>query len=137
MYIIPIFTKTIKADADHSIEQVWIFLERNGAHCISVGSLQEATEFLKINEIPCSAAPLVSQQFIYATVPADSDLSSFYVWSDIKLNEQPMKEVWRSFLWIRVLNSEEDVWGTNQFLKEIRIAGSDSVHTIIGGYFKS
>jgi len=136
MYIIPIIVKTIKEESDHTIQQVWIFLERNGTHCISVGSLQEANEFLKINEIPCSKAPLISGPLIYAPVDSAADLSSFYVWSEVSLSQQPMKEVWRSFLWVRGSNSDEDIWGTNQFLKEISIAGSDSVHTVIGGYFK-
>jgi len=48
-----------------------------------------------------------------------------------------MKEAWRSFLWVVAPNSNEDVWGTNVFLKDICIAGSNTAYSIIEGYFKA
>jgi len=136
MYIIPIIVKPIETTYDTVIKQVWMFLERNGTHCMTVNSIKEAKEFATMNEIPLTGAPIVSGNFIYLPVDSSADLSSFYQWNEIRLNEQPMKEVWRSFLWIVLKNSDEDVWGTNKFLKDIFIAGNESVYGVIEGYFK-
>jgi len=137
MYIIPIFTRTIKNIDTVKVSQVWMFLERNGSHCIPGSSLEDALVFASLNSIPLAGAPIVSDHFIFLPVDSTADLSSFYLWGEIRFNEQPMKEVWRSFLWISEPNSTEDVWGTNTFLRDIPIADSHSVHTIIERYFKT
>ena len=137
MYVIPIIIKPIETTNDTIIKQVWVFLERNGTHCISVGSVKEAHEFAAINDIQVTGAPIIAEPFIYLPVNSTADLSSFYLWHEVRLNEHPMKGVWRSFLWIVGAKSEEDVWGTNKFLKEICVAGTHSVHAMIEGYFKT
>ena len=136
MYIIPILVKTVQTTEDTIIKQVWLFLERNGSHCISVASVEDAKAFLKTNEFSLDQPVIVSGQFIYAPMAATADLSSFYSWGEVRPNEHPMKEAWRSFLWVVGPNSNEDVWGTNVFLKDICIAGSSTVHSVIEGYFK-
>jgi len=136
MYIIPIIVRPLETTFDTIIRQVWLFLERNGTHCMTANSAKEATEFAAANEIPLTGAPIISENFIYLPVDSTADLSSFYMWSEIRPNEQPMKEVWRSFLWIVRNDCEEDVWGTNKFLKDIFIAGSDSVYTVLEDYFR-
>jgi hypothetical protein len=136
MYIVPILVKTVQTTEDTMIKQVWLFLERNGSHCISVASVEDAKAFLKTNEFSLAQPVIVSGQFIYAPISATADLSSFYSWGEVRPNEYPMKEVWRSFLWVVDPKSNDDVWGTNVFLKDICIAGSETVHSIIGGYFK-
>jgi len=137
MYIIPIIVKPIETTYDTVIKQVWVFLERNGTHCMIVNSVKEAKEFAVTNEFPLTGAPIVSGNFIYLPVDSTADLSSFYLWNEVRPTEQPMKEVWRSFLWIVMKNSHEDVWGTNKFLKDIFIAGNNSVYGVIEGYFKT
>jgi len=137
MYIIPILVKTVERTDETIMKQVWLFLERNGTHCISVASVKEAEAFLKTNDFPL-AKPLVTLgQFIYAPIDINADLSTFYTWGEIRLSEHPMKEAWRSFLWVVAPNSNEDVWGTNVFLKDICIAGSNTAYSIIEGYFKA
>jgi hypothetical protein len=136
MFIIPVIIKTIQTNDDITIKQVWLFLERNGTECITVDSLKTANEFIKVNDIPVTGKLIVSEPYIYAPVDSNADLSSFYLWNEIQQHEQPMKEVWRSFLWIVGNNSEDDMWGTNVFLKDILIGGNHSVYNVIEGYFK-
>ena len=137
MYLVPIFTKNIKKSEGIQIKQVWIFLERNGTQCIHVNSLEDAMGFVSINQLPLTGVPILSGPFIFLPVDSKADLSSFYLWSEIRPNEHPMKEVWRSFLWILHADSGEDIWGTNGFLRDISIADSHSVFTIIESYFKT
>jgi len=137
MYVVPIIIKSIDTRYDTVIKQVWMLLERNGTHCISVESEEEAAEFAIINDIQLTGKPIISGPFVYLPVEPTSNLSAFYLWSEIKPNEQPMKEVWRSFLWVILKGSEDDVWGTNLFLKDIFIAGQHSVYKILEGYFSS
>ena len=134
MYIIPIIVKNIRTNDDSIIKQVWLFLERNGTQCITVDSLPAAREFIRINEFPLKEALIVSGSFIYAPIDSSADLSSFYLWSEIRQNEYPMKEVWRSFLWIVGKDSEEDVWGTNVFLTDISITQTESVYAVIKSF---
>ena len=134
MFIIPIIIKNIQESDDSIMRQVWLFLERNGTQSITVDSLKSAEDFIKQNEFPLEGPLVVIQNFIYAPVNSEADLSPFYLWNEIQQNEVPMKEVWRSFLWVVGRDSEEDVWGTNAFLKEILITQKDSVYTVIERY---
>jgi hypothetical protein len=136
MFIIPIIVKNIQVTDDSVMKQVWLFLERNGTQCIAVDSLNAANNFIKTNDFPLKTPLIVSGQHIYAVIDSSADVSSFYLWNEIRQNVHPMKEVWRSFIWIVGKDSEEDVWGTNTFLKEIVLTQKDSVHTILEGYFK-
>ena len=136
MFIIPIIVKNIQKNDDTIIRQVWLFLERNGTQCITVDSLKSAQDFIRQNEFPLQGDLIVSGNFIYAPVNSKADLSSFYLWNEIRQNEQPMKEVWRSFLWVVGEKSEDDIWGTNIFLKESIITQKDSVYMVIEDYFR-
>jgi hypothetical protein len=135
MYLIPIFSRTMQTIEDISIKQVWMFLEKNGSQCIPVEGEEEARSFASFNEIPLTGEPIVSAPFIFLPVNSAADLSSFYLWGEISLNEIPMKEAWRSFIW--VVQTGDDVWGTNVFLRDIVVAGSHSVYTILERYFKT
>ena len=136
MFVVPVMIKSVDTRYDTVIKQVWMLLERNGTHCISVESEEEAAEFAIVNEIQLTGKPIVSGPFVYLPVDPASNLSAFYLWGEIKPNEQPMKEAWRSFLWVTMKGHEDDVWGTNIFLKDILIAGPHSGYKVIEGYFK-
>ena len=132
MYLIPILTAPIKEMKTTSIVQIWMFLERNGTHCIEIDSVEEAAKFAEMNGFPLFHPPVRQGELVFLFVdPKCKELESFYTWTEIQPGEQPMREVWRPFLWVKPLDGL-DVWGTNQYLGEIQITPNRSVLEIIG-----
>lgn len=138
MYCIPIGVERVAASEGSELLQVWLFLERNGTHCITVETVDEALAFAAENEFPLlSFAPVVAGQFVY--LPIDlretSALATFYTWKELAPHEQPMREAWRPFLWNK--STAGDTWGTNTYLKEIDLAPGTSCYTVIHTYIGS
>jgi hypothetical protein len=129
MYVIPILIQKV----NDSVQLCWILLERNGAACIQVNSLEEAVAFANENEIIAAGPPLVKNDYVF--IPVDSYktyLPAFYSWSEVMQNEQPMREVWRPFVW----RTPGDSWGTNAMLNSVRCS-PDSAGKILSSYFSS
>lgn len=136
MYCIPIGIERITVSEESELLQVWLFLERNGSHCIFVDTLEEAVTFATENEFPLLGAPVVLGSFIYLPVDLrkSETLASFYTWKELLPYVQPMREAWRPFLWNRSLTAERDMWGTNTYLKEIELAPSVSCYNLLEPY---
>jgi hypothetical protein len=129
MLVIPIVVTPIHKMVSVNIVQVWMFLERNGTHAIYVDSVEDALAFAKENGFPLLDKPIVTNDVIYLLVDSKcKELASFYSWGEIQPNSIPMKEVWRPFLWVK---DEGDVWGTNQYLNEIKVSPTLSVYDIV------
>jgi hypothetical protein len=127
MYVIPILIQKV----NESVQTCWILLERNGTACIQVNSVEEAVAFAAENEIVAAGPPLVKNNYVF--IPVDSHrtyLPAFYSWGEVLPNEQPMREVWRAFIW----RTPGDSWGTNTMLDSVRCS-PDSVGQILNSYF--
>lgn len=126
MYLVPYFVESLE-HMSPSMYQVWLFLERNGTQLMSVNTIEDVMQFLEENEIRPAVPPKATEDgslCLVAVNRATTDMSSFYMWSEVIPGSIPMKEVWRPFLWMGFLPAtpEEDPLGVNGFLKEIVLA---------------
>jgi hypothetical protein len=119
-----------------NIQQIWTLLERNGKYCSFVETVEDALAYAEENDIPLNGTPVVSEHFIFLPVDNTSPLlDQFYSWNETRPDEQPMRTVWRPFLWISN-DLSEDVWGTNAYLNDIVIGEGVSVFNLIVEYLQ-
>jgi hypothetical protein len=131
MLVVPIFERFVNRLDEAIIKQIWMLLERNGTYCTSVDSLEDAVVYATENDIPLTGEPLVSDPFIFLPVDhASPNLDLFYTWNETLGDEQPMRTVWRPFMWISN-EGADDVWGTNAYLKDTNIADGFSVVDVV------
>lgn len=130
MYIVPVFHSPLKSS---SIQQTWLFLERNGNHLIEIESIAAAEAFAQENGLILSAAPYLRGDLIFLPVdPVATALQDFYTWREIVPGSVPLKEAWRSFLW-----AEEEL-GVNRYLEEVVIGEPNhTVYSVLESYFES
>lgn len=129
MYLVPILMKPVNELKTGLLQQIWIFLERNGTYCMEISSLEEAKEFAEENGFPLMKEPVVVGDLIFLFIePKCKELQSFYTWGEIHPGDQPMREVWRPFLWVDAVS---DMWGTNQYLNDIQLTPTKSVSHIL------
>jgi hypothetical protein len=137
MYVIPIFHRTVNSFDETLIQQVWMLLERNGTFCTSIETIEDAQAYATENDIPLSAPPVAVNGFVFLLVKQSSPLlDQFYTWNETPPDEQPMRAVWRPFLWVINSNSGDDIWGTNTILKDIFLGNSLSAFNIIHEYIR-
>jgi hypothetical protein len=99
-----------------------------------VETVEDALTYAAENEIPLTGAPVVSTHFIFLPVDSTSSLlDTFYTWNETQPDEQPMRTVWRPFVWISNSGSN-DVWGTNIYLQDINIGNNLSVFELVNEY---
>lgn len=115
-----------------------MFLDKNGGACISLDKssnpIQAVNEFLNANEIYSKSSPVLVDDVIYVEIDdVKTDLNSFYKWSEVLPTCQPVKEVWRYFVWNA---HESDNWGTNMYLDSINLGPYSAGH-LLKGYFKT
>lgn len=136
MFIVPVLYKSRATE----LQQLWIFLERNGTHLIELSAIPEtalaaAKEFLTTNEMTGVGEPIVVGDLVFVEIdPASKDIASFYTWREVPPGTIPSKEVWRSFLW---LSSKEnsDPFGVNRLLDSISLAEpSHSAFSVLAAY---
>jgi len=123
MFIAPILRGLKSGD----ITMFWIFLERNGAHLISINDEADAKEFLDQNGFVYSDLKTAGDVVI-ASVSDDTDLKQFYTWMETPPGTIPARELWRPFIW----SSTEQ--GTNEFLKTILLSPSVDTYTLLSCY---
>jgi len=124
MYVAPIAVHA----KDRDIRQVWMMLERNGTHLISLDAtdataVAEGEAFAAVNDIVLAATPRLVGDIVLVPVDMErTDFNLFYTWREVPPGTVPSKEVWRPFVWL------SDSLGVNSFLNETVIAGQD--HTV-------
>ena len=138
MYIVPIVHTEINTNTKYNLINCGLFLDKNGTSCISLGNcsnpIETANEFLSINGFFPKSPPTLLDTIVLVEIdPVKTDLNSFYKWSEVLPTTQPVKEVWRYFVWN---NHTPDTWGTNMYLDSIDISPY-SVGHILKGYFKT
>jgi len=129
MHLVPILS--VNHGKTAKIVQYWMFLERNGTYCIEIDSVEGAKAFAEENGFPLLREPVKVDDLVFLFIDPNSEgLESFYTWSEVQ-PAQPLREVWRPFLWVSPVNGE-DMWGTNQYLSEIQITPKKTVFDVIG-----
>ncbi len=134
-YLVPILTSP--SSGSGHLQQIWMFLERNGTHLIELeaeegeaAAIQAAHEFCEVNELSQVAPPFCVDAFVFVPIdPADKDLRAFYSWDETPPGTNPPCEAWRPFLWLRVAGSDEDdPWNVNGMLRSISLGDHPSLH---------
>jgi hypothetical protein len=134
-YLVPILQ--VPSSGSEHLQQVWMFLERNGTHLIQLdagedeaAAIQAANEFCEVNELSQVGAPFCADVFVFVPIdPADKDLRAFYSWDETPPGTNPPCEAWRPFLWLRVPDSDkDDPWDVNAMLRSICIGDRPSLH---------
>ena len=126
MYLLPYLRIPEKAPG---LQQVWLFLERNGTHLISIEETVE--EFCESNGLVLAKDPFTVGDIVYCEVSKDTqDLANFYVWNETPAGTTPPKESWRSFLWASSAEGV-DPWGVNRLMESISLSESHSVYSVL------
>jgi hypothetical protein len=140
MFIVPIIA--IKRP-NTDISQFWMFLERNGSHLIYLDSTPETAlsatkEFLDMNDIVMKGEAIIVNDLVFVNIDLTlTDIQVFYTWQEVPVGATPVKEVWRSFLWISTVDNSDPV-GVNQFMKTIQLVPPiHTVFSVISSYLKS
>ena len=122
MFLVPYLIRTLP----NEIQQVWLFLERNGTHLMETESVEAAVAFATANGLGAGATKQEGDLLFLQVSAAEPGLSEFYAWRDIVPGTLPLKEVWRPFLWS--MNPE---LGVNAPLQEIKLAPGHTVLSVL------
>jgi hypothetical protein len=139
MYVVPVLSYSRDGT---QLKHVWVFLERNGSHLISLDATPEtavkaATEFAEANEMAVLGSPTVVGDLVFIGIDARSkDLSSFYTWREVTPGTIPSKEVWRPFLWLDT-KEHADPFGVNRLLDSISLSGEHNAFSVVQCYLKT
>lgn len=147
-YLVPILHAPLSSGSEH-LQQLWLFLERNGTHLLMVEGVEQAdeaaavaaaNEFCEVNELTLSAPPFCVDAYVFAPIdPTDKDLRSFYSWDETPAGTNPPCEAWRPFLWVRAPGSSEaDCWGVNSLLQSVNLGDqvSANAYSVLSAYWK-
>jgi len=134
MYIVPIAIH----DRSPTAKQVWILLERNGTHLMSIDvdtdtPVNAAIEFAELNGIAPLSTPFQVGSAIFLPVDIHkTDFSAFYSWREVPPTTMPSKEVWRQFVWM------SDSLNVNTLLNDIIVAEpGHTVYSVLNTYLKT
>ena len=119
------------------IQQLWLFLERNGTHLIEIdvadvsGAIQHATEFLEMNGLDLSGEIFYANDIVFCSIePSCRTLVDCYTWAETPSGTTPAREVWRSFLWISSPD-KSDPWGVNSAMTAIPLSPAHTAHSVL------
>lgn len=120
------------------IKQVWVLLERNGTHLMSLDAgstppLEAALQFADGNGLALSGQPIQAGKLVFLPVDMGrTDFSAFYSWREVLPGTVPSKEVWRQFTWV------SDSLDVNTLLNQIVIGDPDhTVYSVLNAYLKN
>jgi hypothetical protein len=132
MFIVPFICMPERAPG---LQQVWLFLERNGSHLIEIDTpgdiMQGAKEFAESNGFVLTVEPFCRDDIVYCQVNTnETDLDQFYSWKETPAGTTPPKEVWRTFLWASSPEND-DPWGVNRLMDGIRLSDKHTVYSTL------
>lgn len=126
------------SDKSPGLQQIWLFLERNGTNLIECDehqhttvedAIQYAKEFATLNGLALDTEPYCLDNIIFCPVKKDSpELNNFYTWKETPVGTTPPREVWRAFLWA---DTETDPWGVNRLMESISLSDSHTAYTVL------
>lgn len=119
------------------LQQVWLFLERNGNHLIEIdttdisGSIEHATEFLELNGFLAAGDIFFDNGIVFCPIePSCSSLGDCYTWKETPSGTTPVREVWRTFIWISSAD-KIDLWGVNSAMNEISLSETHTAYSVL------
>jgi len=129
MFIVPF----VCVPARGGLQQIWLFLERNGSHLIEIDisandAIQHAKEFAELNEFVLAAEPFCADDVVYCSIEPTPDLANCYTWKETTVGTT--KEVWRTFLWVAAPDGT-DPWGVNRLMDEITLSEGHTVYSVL------
>jgi hypothetical protein len=129
MFIVPF----IRVAARANLQQIWLFLERNGTHLIEIDAtsddaVQHAKEFAELNEFTLTGEPFCVDDVVYCPIEPKADLANCYTWKEVTAGTT--KEVWRTFLWVAAPDST-DPWGVNRLMDEISLSEKQTAYSVL------
>jgi len=134
MFLLPYVKLPPRAEG---IQQVWLFLERNGNHLIEIdvadasGAIQHAIEFLEVNGLDLSGEIFCINDIVFCSIEASCrTLVDCYTWEETPSGTTPAREVWRSFLWISSPD-KTDPWGVNSAMAAIPLSSVHTAHSVL------
>lgn len=129
MYIVPIAIR----ERSPSVKQIWVLLERNGAHLMSLEPGTDARQFADVNGLVLASDPVNAGGLVFLPVDISrTDMSSFYSWREVVPGTVPSKEVWRQFVWV------SDSLDVNKLLNDIVVGEPEhTVFSILRTYLKT
>ena len=125
MLFIPILGRELQRKGEDVLSQFWLLLERNGTYGMSVDTVEEAREFALMNGLEYERLE-IRGDIVFLEVKQTAALADFYTWKEVAPNEQPMREVWRPFLW-----SNNNAFGFQKDLGEILLSEKKSVRDVL------
>ena len=128
MLFIPILGRELHRRGEDTLYQFWLLLERNGTYGMSVESLEEAREFAEANGLEYERLE-IQDGIVFLQVKQTPSLADFYTWQEVAPNEQPMREVWRPFLW-----SGGNTFGFQKDLGEILLSEKKCVRDVLQAF---
>ena len=130
MYLLPYI---ILPERMPGLQQIWLFLERNGTHLIDIDRETEddaklfAQEFVELNEFKLSGELSVVDSIVFCPIDISTkSLADHYTWKETALGAVPPKELWRTFIWISATD-KTDPLNVNNLMGGISL--SEKSHT--------
>ena len=116
-----------------TVKQLWVLLDRNGTHLMSLDTGSSAKEFAEANGLALLGKPQEVGEIVFLSVDMKrTDFSAFYSWREVPPGTVPSKEVWRQFTWV------SDSLDVNTLLNQIIVAEpAHTVYSVLNAYLKT
>jgi len=129
MYIVPIAMR----NRSSTVKQIWILLDRNGTHLMSLDTGSSAQEFAEANGLALLGKPQEIGEIVFLPIDMErTDFSAFYSWREVPPGTVPSKEVWRQFTWV------SELLDVNTLLNQIVLGEpAHTAYSVLNAYLKT
>ena len=129
MYIVPIAMR----NRSSTVKQIWVLLDRNGTHLMSLDTGSSAQEFAEANGLALLGKPQEIGEIVFLPIDMErTDFSAFYSWREVPPGTVPSKEVWRQFTWV------SELLDVNTLLNQIVLGEpAHTAYSVLNAYLKT
>ena len=129
MYIVPIAMR----NRSSTVKQIWVLLDRNGTHLMSLDTGSSAQEFAEANGLALLGKPQEIGEIVFLPIDMErTDFSAFYSWREVPPGTVPSKEVWRQFTWV------SELLDVNPLLNKIVLGEpAHTAYSVLNAYLKT
>ena len=129
MYIVPIAMR----NRSSTVKQIWVLLDRNGTHLMSLDTGSSAQEFAEANGLALLGKPQEIGEIVFLPIDMErTDFSAFYSWREGPPGTVPSKEVWRQFTWV------SELLDVNTLLNQIVLGEpAHTAYSVLNAYLKT
>jgi hypothetical protein len=121
MFIVPYLARQLP----NGLQQVWLFLERNGTHLIEIDA-STAAAYAATNGLGAGPIKQVGDLLFLPVSIDEPGLAEFYSWREVVPGTLPLKEVWRPFIW----SAATDL-GVNGLLQDIQLSQTHTAFSVL------